>query len=34
MIGKTINGRYFITSLIQEGGMSFVYLAEDNINKR
>lgn len=34
MIGKTLNGRYFITSLIQEGGMSFVYLAEDTINKK
>lgn len=34
MIGKTLKGRYFITSLIQEGGMSFVYLAEDNINQK
>ena len=34
MIGKTLNSRYFITSLIQEGGMSFVYLAEDTINKK
>lgn len=34
MIGKTLKGRYFITSLIQEGGMSFVYLAEDTINKK
>ena len=34
MIGKTLKGRYFITSLIQEGGMSFVYLAEDLINKK
>ena len=34
MIGKTLKDRYFITSLIQEGGMSFVYLAEDTINKK
>ena len=34
IIGKTIKSRYFITSLIQEGGMSFVYLAEDIINKK
>ena len=34
MIGKTLKNRYFITSLIQEGGMSFVYLAEDTINKK
>lgn len=34
MIGKTLKSRYFITSLIQEGGMSFVYLAEDNINRK
>ena len=34
MIGKTLKNRYFITSLIQEGGMSFVYFAEDNINKK
>lgn len=34
MIGKTLKNRYFITSLIQEGGMSYVYLAEDTINKK
>ena len=34
MIGKTLKNRYFITSLIQEGGMSFVYLSEDLINKK
>ena len=34
MIGKTLKNRYFIESLIQEGGMSFVYLAEDTINKK
>ena len=34
MIGKSLKNRYFITSLIQEGGMSFVYLAEDIINKK
>jgi len=34
MIGKTLKNRCFITSLIQEGGMSFVYLAEDTINKK
>lgn len=34
MIGKTLKDRYFITSLIQEGGMSYVYLAEDTINKK
>ena len=34
MIGKVLKNRYFITSLIQEGGMSYVYLAEDTINKK
>ena len=34
MIGKTLKSRYFIISLIQEGGMSYVYLAEDTINKK
>ena len=34
MIGKSLKDRYFITSLIQEGGMSYVYLAEDVINKK
>lgn len=34
MIGKVLKDRYFITSLIQEGGMSYVYLAEDTINKK
>ncbi len=34
MIGKTLKNRYFIISLIQEGGMSYVYLAEDTINKK
>lgn len=34
MVGKSLKDRYFITSLIQEGGMSYVYLAEDVINKK
>ena len=34
MIGKTLKNRYFIISLIQEGGMSRVYLAEDIINRK
>ncbi len=34
MIGKSLKNRYFIISLIQEGGMSYVYLAEDVINKK
>ena len=34
MIGKSLKNRYFIISLIQEGGMSYVYLAEDIINKK
>lgn len=34
MIGKSLKNRYFIISLIQEGGMSYVYLAEDTINKK
>ena len=34
MIGKTLKNRYFIISLVQEGGMSYVYLAEDTINKK
>lgn len=34
MIGKSLKDRYFITSLIQEGGMSYVYLADDVINKK
>ena len=34
MVGKSLKDRYFITSLIQEGGMSYVYLADDVINKK
>lgn len=34
MIGKSLKNRYFIISLIQEGGMAYVYLAEDTINKK
>lgn len=34
MIGKSLKNRYFIISLIQEGGMSYVYLADDTINKK
>ena len=34
MIGKVLKNRYFIISLVQEGGMSYVYLAEDVINKK
>lgn len=34
MIGKSLKNRYFILSMIQEGGMSYVYLAEDVINKK
>ena len=33
MIGKSLKNRYFITSLIQEGGMSYVYLAAVKIMK-
>lgn len=34
MIGQVLKNRYFILSLIGEGGMAKVYLADDHINKR
>lgn len=34
MIGKCLKNRYYITSLIGEGGMAKVYLADDQINNR